>query len=53
MSDAKENLNIFMREWKMESKYCVKILDRMRSRSNDIGAELRMHSFTVYCKKKF
>ena len=33
----------------MESRHSIKSLEGMGSRSHDLGAELRMHSFTVNC----
>ena len=33
----------------MESRHSIKRLGAMRSRSHDLGAELRMHYFTINC----
>ena len=49
ISEAREELNISVREGRMESRHYIKSLEGMGSSSNDLGAELRMHSFTVYC----
>ena len=38
-----------MREGTLESRYSIKSLEGMGSSSHDLGAELRMHSFTVNC----
>ena len=42
-------LNRSVREWKIEFRHSIKSLEVMGSRSHDLGAELRMHSFTVNC----
>ena len=47
MPDAIEELNRSVIEGRIESRHSIKILDGMGSSSHDIGAELRMHSFTV------
>ena len=47
MPDAREELNRSMREGRIESRHSIKILEGMGSRSHDLGAELRMHSFNV------
>ena len=49
MPDAREELNRSVREGRMESKHFIKSLERMVSRSHDLGAELRMNSLTVDC----
>ena len=49
MSDAREELNRSVREGKIESRHSIKSLEWMGSSSHDLGAELRMHSFTVNC----
>ena len=49
MPDAREELNRSVREGRIESRHSIKSLEGMRSRSHDVGAELRMHSFTVNC----
>ena len=38
-----------MREGKIQSRYSIKSLEGMGSSSHDLGAEIRMHSFTVNC----
>ena len=47
--DAKEELNRSVREGVIESRHYIKSLEGMGSSSHDLGAELRMHSFTVNC----
>ena len=47
--DAREELNRSVREGRIESIHSTKSLEGMRSSSHDLGAELRMHSFTVNC----
>ena len=49
MPDAREELNRSVREWRIESRRSIKSLEGMGSSSHDLGAELRMHSFTVNC----
>ena len=49
MSDAREELNRLLREGRIESRHSIKSLEGMGSSSHDLGAELRMHSFTVNC----
>ena len=49
MRDAREELNRSVREGRFESKHSIKSLEGMGSSSHDLGAELRMHSFTVNC----
>ena len=49
MPCGREELNRSVREGKIESRYSIKSLEGMGSRSHDLGAELRMHSFTVTC----
>ena len=49
MPDAREELNRSMREGRIESRHSIKSLEGMGSSSHDLGAELRMHSFTVNC----
>ena len=44
---AREELNRSVREGRIESRYSIKSLEGMVSSSHDLGAELRMHSFTV------
>ena len=50
MPDAREGLNRSEREGRIESRHTTKSLEWMESSSHDIGAELRMHSFTVNCE---
>ena len=38
-----------MREERIESRHSIKSLEGMGSSSHDLGAELRMHYFTVNC----
>ena len=47
--DARDELNLSVREGRIESRHSMKSLQGMGSSSHDLGAELRMHSFTVYC----
>ena len=47
--DAREELNRPVRERRIESRHSIKSLEGMGSSSHDLGAELRMHSFTVNC----
>ena len=47
--DAREELNRSVREGRMKSRHSIKSFEGMGSRSHDLGAELRMHSFTVNC----
>ena len=49
MPDAREALNRSVREWIIEFSHSITSLEGMRSRSHDLGAELRMHSFPVDC----
>ena len=49
MPDAREELHRSVREGRIESTHSIKSLEGMRSRSHDLGAELRMHYFTVNC----
>ena len=49
MPDAKEESNRLVREGRMESRHSIKSLEAMGASSHDLGAELRMHSFTVNC----
>ena len=37
------------REGRIESRHYIKSLEGMGSSSHDLGAEIRMHSFTVNC----
>ena len=47
--DAREELNRSVREGRIESRHSIKSLEGMGSSSHDLGAELRMHSFTLNC----
>ena len=49
MPDAREELNRSVREGRIESRHSTKSLEGMGSSSHDLGAELRMHTFTVNC----
>ena len=49
MPDGKDELNRAVRKWRIESKHSIKSLEGMGSRSHDLGAEIRIHSFTVNC----
>ena len=49
MPDSREDLNRSVKEWKIESRHSIKSLEGVGSRSHDIGAEIRMHSFSVDC----
>ena len=49
MSDAREESNRAVREGRIESRHSIKSLEGMGSSSHDLGAELRMYSFTVNC----
>ena len=49
MTDAREELTRSVREWRIESRHYIKSLERMGSSLHDLGAELRMLSFTVNC----
>ena len=47
--EAREELNRSVREGRIESRHSIKSLEEMGSSSYDLGADLRMHSFTVNC----
>ena len=47
--EAREELNRSVREGRIESRHSIKSLEGMGSISYDLGAEIRMHSFTVNC----
>ena len=49
MPDAREELNRSVRERRIQSRHSIKSLEGMGSSTHDLGAELRMHSFTVNC----
>ena len=50
MPDAREELNRSVREGRIKSRHYIKSLEGMESRSCELGAELRMHTFTVNCE---
>ena len=47
--DAREELNRSVREGRIESRHSIKSLEGMGSSSHELGAEIRMHCFTVNC----
>ena len=47
MPDGREEWIRPVREGRIESRHSIKSLEGIGSRSHDVGAELRMHSFTV------
>ena len=47
--EAREELNRSVGEGRIESRHSIKSLEWIGSSSHDLGAELRMHSFTVNC----
>ena len=49
MPDAREWLNRSVREGRIESRRSIKNLEGMGSSSHDLGAEIRVHSFSVNC----
>ena len=49
MPDAREELNRSVREGRIESRHFIKSLEGMGSCLHDLGAEIRMHSFTDNC----
>ena len=49
MTDAREDLKGSVRE-KIELRHSIKSSKWMRSRSHDLGVEVRMHSLTVDCE---
>ena len=49
LPDAREELNRSVREGRIDSSQSIESLEGMGSSSHDLGAELRMHSFAVYC----
>ena len=49
MPNASEDLNRSVIEGRIESRHSIKFFEGMGSSSHDLGAELRMHSFTVIC----
>ena len=40
MSDAREELNRSVREWRIEFRHSIKSLEGMGSSSHDLGAEI-------------
>ena len=46
---AREDLNRSVREGRIESRHSIMSLEGMGSSSHDLGAEIRMHYFTVNC----
>ena len=50
MPDAREELNRSVREGRIKYRHSIRSLEGMGSSSHDIGAEIRMHSFTVNCE---
>ena len=49
MPEAREELYRSVREGRMESRHSIKSLEVIGSSSHDLGAEIRMLSFTVKC----
>ena len=49
MPDAREELNRSVRDGRIKSRHSIKSPEGIGSSSHDLGAELRMHSFTVNC----
>ena len=49
MPDAREEFNRSVREGRIESRHFTMTFEGMGSMSHDLGAELRMNSFTVNC----
>ena len=47
--DAREELNRSVREGRIEYRHSIKSLEGIGSISHDLGAEIRMHTFTVNC----
>ena len=47
--EARDELNRSVREGRIQSRHSIKSLEGMGSSSHDLGAEIRMHSFTVNC----
>ena len=45
ITDAREELNRSVREWRIDSRHSMKSLEGMGSSSHDLGAELRMHIY--------
>ena len=49
MPGAREELSRSVRQGRIESRHSIKSLEGKGSSSHDLGAELRMHYFTVNC----
>ena len=49
MPDVREELNRSLGERRIESRHSIKSLEGIGSRLFDLGAEIRMYSFTVNC----
>ena len=49
MQDAGEELNSSVKEGRIKSRQSIKSLEGVGSNSHDLGAEVRMHTFTVNC----
>ena len=49
VQDEREELNRSAREGKKESRYFINSLVGKKSKSHDIGTELRIDSLTVHC----
>ena len=47
--DKREELNRSVRQGRIESRHSIKSFEGMGSSSHDLGAEIRMHTFTVNC----
>ena len=45
--EAREELNRSVRKGRIESRHSIKSMEGMGSSSHDLGAEIRMYSFTV------
>ena len=48
--DAREELNRSVRGGRIESRHSIKSLEGIGLSSHDLGAEIRMHCFTVNCE---
>ena len=49
LPDIREELNRSVRQGRIESRHSTKSFEGMVSSSHDLGAEIRMHTFTVNC----
>ena len=47
--DPRDELYRSVIEWRRQSRHSIKSLEGLGSSSHDLGAEIRMHSFTVNC----